>query len=391
MMVVRCLWVVVVLLATSVVAGARVSAQQRAASAEPFRFREVLVLGDDESASAEYLFEDPAHVRTDADGRIYMAEHRGTRVRLFGPDGGYLGALGREGDGPGEFRDVLAIAVDAAGRLVVYDRALRRITRFPPIAGIDMRPVPDPEVLETVSAAAVYRFMHGLPDGRIVSVDQPRPGTYAPEAPRLHVLGEDLQRAEAFGPTRDWRFPEDAFGRQLQRSPLALGGSHVARGALSLLLVPRLYDGHLYRYVQEAGGRWALRRLEGRAPGHPTHEVVQYEDGDAFPSVVFSGGLGARYRSTSHGVGQLSDGRVVHLSTREDERGVRQLQLELFDADGTLAGAGPVEGFEHDERAFEHVERAVRVRLSWVDQSDRLYLVDRRTGFPVIRVVELED
>jgi hypothetical protein len=55
----------------------------------------------------------------------------GTReVRLYGPDGRYLLAMGREGDGPGEFADPGSLARWSGDSLAVWDRQARRLTVF---------------------------------------------------------------------------------------------------------------------------------------------------------------------------------------------------------------------------------------------------------------------
>jgi len=52
---------------------------------------------------------------------------------------------------------------------------------------------------------------------------------------------------------------------------------------------------------------------------------------------------------------------------------------------------GRIEGFVHDATEFQAIKRAVRVNLLWVDHENRLFLEDNRSGFPVIRVVKLEE
>jgi hypothetical protein len=52
-------------------------------------------------------------------------------LRLFSPTGQYLRTLGRRGAGPGEYRnDVLGLAVDRAGVLIMYDLNNARLNRW---------------------------------------------------------------------------------------------------------------------------------------------------------------------------------------------------------------------------------------------------------------------
>jgi len=73
----------------------------------------------------------PWGVTTDeATGRIYVADRPNDRVVVFDSSGRYAGALGRSGDGPGEFRNPVAGAVDPSGSLVVWDDRRRILSRW---------------------------------------------------------------------------------------------------------------------------------------------------------------------------------------------------------------------------------------------------------------------
>jgi len=374
-------------------------AQVEAEKDHRFNLSEVLVLGDNESARSEYLFSNPQHIRVDAEGRIYVAEGQGvgrqagTQVRVYSADGTFLQSLGRRGRGPGEFQSIQALALDSKDRLVVYDGRLRRFTRYAHFGEINSFPVPSEEHRSIFSNPEKYQrtlsFMHGLPNGDLVVFSPASPrGRRSLRQPQFRVYDSQLEARGEFGEPRRWQLPKDRFARHLIWTPIFFGGSYVLPSHSTLLLAPKLYSGFLFRYTRTDEGSWTFQRLEGRAPGHPTHEVV--ESPDRSFSIFTSAGIGARYRSTSHGVGQLNDGQIVHLSTTENEDGIRQLQLELFDENGTLEKVGPIDGFEHDETDFEDVEQAVSVSLLWVDRKSRLIFVDRRSGFPILRVMNLE-
>lgn len=73
----------------------------------------------------------PWGVTTDeATGRIYVADRPNDRVVVFDASGRYAGALGRSGDGPGEFRNPVAGTVDPSGSLVVWDSGRRVLSRW---------------------------------------------------------------------------------------------------------------------------------------------------------------------------------------------------------------------------------------------------------------------
>ena len=64
----------------------------------------------------------------DEAGNVYVMQREPTRIAVFGPDGNYLRDIGREGDGPGEFRNgMLGIVGDT---LFVQDPNNTRLTTF---------------------------------------------------------------------------------------------------------------------------------------------------------------------------------------------------------------------------------------------------------------------
>lgn len=382
-----------------------VAAQVQTDLSHDFEFEQVFSIGDDESAPPEYLFRKPEHIRTDADGRIYVAEGQGfgsppgRNVRVFGPDGDFLGALGRPGGGPGEYRDIQAIAIDSQNRLVVYDARLDRFTRYAPFETFESFPLPDDERIETIPNPKKHRlspaFMYGLPNGHVVLYYQGAEGERAADQPRMHVYDDSFAEVQAFGTPSDWNLPDDKFVRYLLRSPgpMLIGGSHSPPRASSLVVAPTPYRGLLYRYARDASGAWSLQRLEGRDPGRPTHEVLESppESFDDFVGIYTSDGIGARLHSRSNGLGQFNDGRIVHLSSSKNEDGIMQPHLELFGPGGELQNAGRIESLAPDDPDSEPPEDPSALSLEWVDRRNRLYLVDRRSGFPTLRVMTLDE
>lgn len=62
------------------------------------------------------------------DGRIVVLDAGARQLRLFDPAGSFLTAHGREGEGPGEYRDPRAIWRVPGDSLAVYDARNRRVT-----------------------------------------------------------------------------------------------------------------------------------------------------------------------------------------------------------------------------------------------------------------------
>ena len=66
-------------------------------------------------------------VAIDGAGRAIIAESDGNSLKVFGPDGGFVGRWGRTGEGPGEFRSVLTL-LSMRDSVWVFDNRLRRGT-----------------------------------------------------------------------------------------------------------------------------------------------------------------------------------------------------------------------------------------------------------------------
>lgn len=82
---------------------------------------------------SEYQFGDLRAIAADADGRIYAYDAHVPVLRSYGPDGAWLRDIGREGEGPGEYKQPdsgLAILPD--GRVAVRDPGNGRILFYSP-------------------------------------------------------------------------------------------------------------------------------------------------------------------------------------------------------------------------------------------------------------------
>jgi hypothetical protein len=81
-------------------------------------------------ASGEPPLAAPLALAVDEDlGRLYVLETQPPGLRVYDLESGsYVGALGREGDGPGEYRNPIALAVESGGGLAAVLSVSGRIT-----------------------------------------------------------------------------------------------------------------------------------------------------------------------------------------------------------------------------------------------------------------------
>ena len=80
-----------------------------------------------QAGAPELLFSGITGVVVLEDGRIAVADRTSNQVRFFTPDGVFLEAFGRSGEGPGEFQYVRALGRCGADSLFVFDLDYRMV------------------------------------------------------------------------------------------------------------------------------------------------------------------------------------------------------------------------------------------------------------------------
>ena len=82
--------------------------------------------GDTGPTSFNYI----KSVAVDAKGRVFVYDRQAKEIRVFAPDGKFVKTIGRLGSGPGELRDAEGIAFAPDGMLWMRDAANARFTVF---------------------------------------------------------------------------------------------------------------------------------------------------------------------------------------------------------------------------------------------------------------------
>ncbi len=120
--------------------------------------------------------EHPAGLAIDTQGRIYVSDGQ---VKLFDPAGQLIRTVGRDGEGPGEYRsaylatlgDQLVLQDIALGRLSVFDSSGRFLTSWRTTCCAVAVPTVDTLgriMVWSPSATAQHQYVRYQPDGRVV-------------------------------------------------------------------------------------------------------------------------------------------------------------------------------------------------------------------------------
>jgi hypothetical protein len=79
----------------------------------------------------QYVFGQISGLVVDAERRIYVANPQTREIKVFSADGEFLRRIGRDGEGPGEFRNIDGLTLAPDG-IAALDPILRRVTVFAP-------------------------------------------------------------------------------------------------------------------------------------------------------------------------------------------------------------------------------------------------------------------
>jgi len=86
--------------------------------------------GKEHTLSTPGDFAKPTGVAVDKEGNLYVADMLNARVEIFDPDGHFIRAFGKRGDGPGYFAMPKGVAVDCDGHIWVTDSVQNRVQLY---------------------------------------------------------------------------------------------------------------------------------------------------------------------------------------------------------------------------------------------------------------------
>lgn len=356
------------------VSSVHVTAQDREDTSLDVELKEILTLGDDESAPVEYLFGEIAGVRTDSAGNIFVADNKMMNIRVYDSEGDYLRTIGSRGRGPGEFQDITSMHIDRKNRLVVTDNLNSRFTWLS-LTG---------EVLDTRlynRNELVWPKQIGHPSGKeylllFEKIDLLHTMPSTPGGDRLEAP------LTSFGPISLFPSSDEPY---VLPSASYNPGQFWLTAPDEFVYAPGLYDGRLFRFKRKGSGWTIADTLSGWSPERGAFTPTEKSAGDDRIHFIHSGSetVSAVVHTQSVGCFVQNSGHIVHFLIARREDGV-VFGVQVF------SPAGKYQGFDVLERIDEsHIYPSThRLEMMWMDDRGRFYLKDRRE-VPVLRVVEL--
>lgn len=235
-----------------------------------------------------------------ADGRVVVADRGAAELRVFGPQGAFLGTIGGRGDGPGEFRLLGFVDVTANGTIRTFDAYGGRSAEHD-LGGRVLRT--GNLSLSTHQALPAQRMVPGrLTDGSFFAVR-----LLPARIPREPTIVRDTIQVGWFGP--DWGFRDEVArfpGLAVLRTP---GGSMqlpngVVGNSFSATGLPFARQTFLYAsgdclYAGDGDSAYEIRCYDGRGILRRLIRVAQ-------PSVLVTSGIISAHRRAPQPPGTLS-------------------------------------------------------------------------------------
>ena len=109
---------------------------------ETASLEELWRLGGDTDSDEEF-FGVISQIATDASGNVYLLDQQLNEVKVFAADGSYVTTVGREGEGPGEFRNPADLTLLSNGNVAILQRMPGKIVLLTP-AGEPAGELPTP-------------------------------------------------------------------------------------------------------------------------------------------------------------------------------------------------------------------------------------------------------
>lgn len=266
---------------------------------------------------------DPQDLALNGRGEIFVKDQKPSVIKVFDAAGAYLRAIGREGDGPGEFRTAFLAA--RGDTLVTQDPQNSRVTTFNAQTGA---------VLSTWRSTCCYWYPIGLDgEGRVVIYamghDSTRPNAQA--LVRAHLDGSSLDTAWAaerpVDENRRWVVTEGKNIRFMMSVPYQPRDIHGVDPAGSLLsgwngeyLVRTSRNGE--DTVSLFGRPWTPEPVTGAERSAIVERRIKDQEGNGTPEDVLRAAFKPEY---------IPDTKPAFTAIESDPEGNRWIRLESGD------------------------------------------------------------
>lgn len=278
--------------------------------------------------SGDTLFLGVSDIEVRDNGNIVVSEVMRGVVTELSPNGSFIRRIGRQGNGPGEFRRPFMIEM-IDDSLFLFDNLNSRLSIYGQSG----------EYIKSVSTE--YSFsndLHRIEGGFLnINYDQLSAG----DASVYSIFDKEFNKMDVRNITlEDILRP---YYQPIHRNMLFSDVMHSAKKSKNtFLLTPQLYKGKIYEYTLSLPDGLSLSdSLTGLPVDELYYESDKFFDINAYNPETKDDEINVRLKSLSLGLFILEDGKIVHFVMKDNEE-IREIGVELFGADKDFLGYKPI-------------------------------------------------
>ena len=273
------------------------------------------------------LFIGVSDIEVRENGNVIVSEVMRGVVTELSSDGSFIRRIGRQGDGPGEFRRPWMIEM-IGDSLFLFDNLNSRLNVYGK-SGEFLQSVP--------TEYSLSNDLHKIEEGFLnINYDM-----FNADGESVYsVLDEEFKKVDVSKITLENIL--GSYYRPINKTMLFTDAMHSAKTSnATFLLTPQLYKGKIYEYTLALPEGLSL---SDSLTGLPVDELY-YESDNFFDINAYDpekrDGINIRFKSLSLGLFVQVDGKVVHFVMKDNEE-VREIGVELFGADKNFLGYKPI-------------------------------------------------
>ena len=324
-----------------------------------------LSIGTDSlNANTHKVFSFIVDIVTDRKGRFFVVDAKETKVRVYSEKGSFLRYIGKEGSGPGEFKEISSLFINQQNQLVVLDPDQSRATIFSL----------DGELIST----------YNLPIAGVIQIEQIPDGRYVllgfHEEELAHVVDSNFNNIQtSFIHTSDiLRTDEELEAMWIRYNP----GRLVVSAQNTILFSPSIYAGSIYQYEFKKTRAWQITdTLQGfnRHKNPVTFSTYKQAERVDVPFTLPDGRFAAQFHSQSEGLFSSGEDTFMHFSIQERTADDwLDLIVEQFNKEGRLLYYSVIDSMQQPDKVVYGMH------------DNSIYLFDREKK-PLLRVWQVSN